>query len=154
MKKQLLAVLLAASMLLCFTACGASDETTDDSETITLSADDEALLEEFGDDLNVVEADDFAQFADSLDESYVGQVYQVSGYYISAVSDEEEDGEVDLICSSMDEDASVILLRYLNTELTIGSRYTVTGIIAMEEHEDHSHIYLDVVTVESYSENS
>ncbi|MCD7769530.1 MAG: hypothetical protein LUH36_05365 [Oscillospiraceae bacterium] len=152
--RKILCIALPLMLLMCLAACGNNDAAEDEAAeaaegAITLSEEDEALLEEFGDDLHVIDADGLADFAASLDESYVGQVYQVTGYYISATS---EDETVDLLCDSMGEDASMVQLRYLTDELTSGSQYTVTGVVALEEHGTHTHIVLDVVTVESYAE--
>ncbi|MCD8321676.1 MAG: hypothetical protein LUC89_02165 [Oscillospiraceae bacterium] len=151
MKKyqKLLCAALSLLMVLALSAC--SDKAASDSAAITLDEEDEALLEAFGDDLNVVAPEDFASFAASLDASYEGQVYQVTGYYVAATS---EDEEVDLLCDSTGEDtSSIIQLRYLTNELTSGSQYTITGIVALEQHGDHTHVVLDVVTVESYTES-
>ncbi len=122
----------------------------ENSETgeVTLSDEDEDLINEFGDDLNETSADDFAATVSSFTSDSVGQVYQLTGYYQTAVyEDETTDYLGDATSDSV---TQLIELRYLTTELTVGEQYTVTGIVALESHGDHNHIVFDVVTVESY----
>lgn len=140
----------AASLLFC--SCGNSDSGNSENTGAVISIDeeDQELLDEIGDDINVVSASNFADTVGSFDEGNVGEVYQLTGYYAIA---ESEDEETDYLCDEKENPTVSIMMRYLTAELTEGDRYTVTGIVAAEEHGDHSHIVFDVVTVESYSGN-
>lgn len=142
--------LFAVVLVLSVCACGNGTGNTESSavEEITLTEEDEELLETIGDDINVVDADDFSDIVSSLDEENVGEVYQLVGYYLGMTS---EDEETDYLCSDANDPDTVIQMRYLTTELTEGEQYTVTAVVAQEEHGDHSHIVLDIVTVESYA---
>lgn len=117
---------------------------------ISVNEEDQELLDEIGDDIHVVDPADFAETAESFGEENVGEVYQLTGYYIVAKSENEQ---TDCLCDGSTEPSVALMLRYLETELTEGDCYTVTGIVALEEHGDHSHIVFDVITVESYAEN-
>ncbi|MCD8324341.1 MAG: hypothetical protein LUC32_05260 [Clostridiales bacterium] len=147
---KLACVACAASLLLC--SCGNSNSGSSENTGAVISIDeeDQELLEEIGDDIHVVAASDFADTVGAFDEENVGEVYQLTGYYVTA---ESEDAVTDYLCDEKENPTVSIMMRYLTTELTEGDRYTVTGVVATEEHGDHSHIVFDVVTVESYSGN-
>jgi len=122
---------------------------TDEEEEVpdlALDEEDEELLDAFGDDLIVVAPEDFAEAVGSLTADSEGLVYQLTGYYMTA-----GDGATDYLVDSTDNISATLLLRYLPDDLTMGGYYTVTGIVALEEHGDHSHIVFDVVLVETYA---
>lgn len=152
-KRILTCGLLALALTAGLCACGSGGDSGNTGAQVTLSAEDQELIAAFGDDLQVVEPGDFASTVSALSGENVGQVYQLVGYYRTGSS--EEDGEAaDYLCSAAKNPDVSIQLRYLTAELTEGDRYTVTVIVAQEEHEDHSHIVLDVVAVESYLSES
>ncbi len=135
------------------TESGTVDQAGDgdtDAAILSISEEDQELLESFGDDLNVIEPADFADVASAFDEENVGEVYQMTGY---CVAEESEDGETWYLCDAADVAEVFLQLQYLQAELSEGSLYTITGIVAQEDEEGESRIVFDVVTVESYVEN-
>ncbi len=143
MMKTLKIVLALAMCLFVFCGCGNATQVPE----LTLSAEDQELLSAIGDDIQVVEPKDFAAAAQALDQTKVGMIYQLTGFYRSI----EEGESYPALFETAEGDAAVgVRLRYLNTPLTDGGYYTVTGIVAEESHGEHSHIVFDVLTVESY----
>lgn len=145
--QKLTCMALSLLLLLSLCACGSSaGESKNTGPEVTLSEEDEALLEALGDDIHVVAPEDFADAVSALTQDNEGQVYQLVGYYLAGDS-------ADYLCDSASDPTVTIGLNYLTAELTDGDRYTVTAIVSLEEHGDHVHITLDVVAVESYTES-
>ncbi|MCD7784803.1 MAG: hypothetical protein LUH18_04385 [Oscillospiraceae bacterium] len=157
MEKFLKLIFAGCLAMILFCSCGSeanvdsNDSDADNAnvaEKVTLSEEDEELLDTFGEDLIVTGADDFVTTVSSFTSESVGQVYQLTGYYQTTVS---EDETTDYLGDATSGSATQLIeLRYLSTDLTVDEQYTVTGIVALESHGDHYHIVFDVVTVESY----
>ncbi len=138
----LILVLLLALSAVSLCACGQPEERTNKGPVITLSDEDKALLEAFGDDLNVIAPDKFQETVSALTAKDAGKVYQLVGYY-------EKSGEEHLLTTA--DGKTSLTLNLLYQELTVGDCYSITGIVSYHAHGDENHILLDVITVESYS---
>lgn len=132
---------------------GTTAETTESAEDTgeyELSEDDRETLEAIGDDLHVVDEADFASVVSGLTSENVGQVYQLTGYYVVAEADDGE--EAPFLSDGVGEEMTTgIELTYLTVSPTVGAKYTIYGIVGEQEHEDHTDIVLEVITIESYS---
>lgn len=144
---KMLSILLAAVCLLC--ACGSTAQAGGNKgPVIALDEEDQELLELLGSDIQVVAPEDFAAALQGLTADANGKLYQLTGYCAAPA----EGDDTPALADAEQNPSASIPLRYLTRELTPGDRYTVTGVITIEEHDGHSHISLDVLTVESFTE--
>ena len=150
-----LAVGCLVGLLLLASACGndqPNGETKNPSSVVLeISEEDQAVLEQIGDDLQQITDETFAETVSALNADpapYVGTVYELEG----ALTHMQVHGEAVpyLYRTVGDGDEAVgLLLRYLPEELEDGAWLHVYGILALDEHDGHSHPVLDVIAVET-----
>lgn len=143
MEKKVVLCILVGIML---TVAGCSVKS---SKNLDLSEDEEEMIELIGDDVNAVSKDDFVTVISDITENpedYTGKVYEFDGMYTTTDS---EDGDKPYLYQMVDDEKLGIQMRYATKEVDEGEWIHVTGVISVEEHDGHSHTFLDVVAMES-----
>ncbi len=129
--------------LLCVLALGCEKPPIADGgeevPAITLSAEDKQLIELFGEDLHKIPEEQFSATVSAFSTANNGQVYRLIGAY------SQKDGT-----AYLGDGDTAIELSNLTVTLAEGERYAVVGIVSAEQHDGHTHIKFDAVTVESY----
>lgn len=151
--KKLFIFICTACLLVAATSCDKKGKT----EEITLSAEDVELLEKVEDDLNIINDDNYVDTVLSFmsgSDDIVGNIYSIEGIlkYI------DTDGEKTAFLYRNYNDGTEITelgieLRYLPYDIGEGDWIKITGILSKTAHEGHSHVSLDVVTVETPEEH-
>lgn len=146
--KRFLILLCVGCMLISAAGCGNKDE-----GKITLSDEDIALLEQVKDDINVITDENYVKnvsLFNSNGASLAGGLYQIEGLIRYGESEGEETA---FLYRNYEGDTEIselgVALRYLPESPTAGDWIKVTGILATDEHDGHTHIYLDVITLET-----
>lgn len=133
-------------------AAANSKDTENDEATLSLTEEEEDILEQMGEDVNVVTDETYAETVTELVYhvgSFSGQVYQLQGVYsvengASYVSRTlEHDGE-ETFCG--------LPLEYLEKEIPDGSWVEVTGIVGESEIDGSEVTVLQVVAIEVLEE--
>lgn len=150
--RRLLILFCIGCLLFSTAACGKKEE-----GGFTLSDEDKALLEQVKDDINLVSDENYVETISSFNTdgaSLVGTLYQIEGLISYKDIDGEETAFLYRNYTGGAEPSELgVALRYLPEKIEEGDWVKITGILAAIGHDDHQHIYLDVVTVETPKEH-
>lgn len=156
-----LAVGCLVGVLLLTAACSKGQPNTEEetdaknpsSVVLEISEEDQNVLEQIGDDLQPITDETFAETVSTLNADpapYVGTVYEMEGALTHKQVHDETVPYLYRTVGAGDEVTEVgLLLRYLPDELEDGAWLHVYGILALDEHDGHSHAVLDVIAVET-----
>lgn len=143
-------MILVLGLLLC--GCN----TTSDApqyETITLTQEEEDVLQAMKADIHVVDSNSFADTVAAIAEhtaDYTGQVYQLEGVYsLQDVHGESTPYLMQNNAADEKVNAVGLPLLYLEKDVEENAPIRVTAIVGAQDHDGHSHAVLEVVAVES-----
>ena len=155
-----LAVGCLVGVLMLTAACSNGQPNSEETDTknpssvvLEISEEDQDVLEQIGDDLQQITDETFAETVSALNADptpYVGTVYELEG---ALTHMQVHDETVPYLYRTVGDGAEAadlgLLLRYLPEELEDGAWLHVYGILALDEHDGHSHAVLDVIAVET-----
>jgi len=154
MKKNILTILFAALLLL--TSCSNDPDPSQAVETIPLSSEEIELLDAIGDDLVVISETDYANMVTEIiyhSDTYVGQVIQIEGIYSSSMNDDSIPYIYRTLTNNGSETICGLPLVYLEKEFPEEAWIRVSGIVNNGEINGASATVLEVVAIESLSED-
>ncbi len=145
--------ILICAVCLLFAAAACDNVGSGGTEELTLSDEDKELLEKVGDDLYIVDDENYVDTVLDFEKNgaaLAGGIYSIEGL----VTHKSSDGEGTAFLYRNYNDGETVSelgveVRYLPEEVKDGDFIKMTGILSEVTHEGHSHIYLDVVTVET-----
>ena len=165
--KRILVSLFFIILLLLSSSCSSNFEISSDLETlnesvseqdsytkITLSPEDEEVLEAIGSDMHVVSDSTYIETVNSIisnPQDLVGQVYQIEGLMTYEQVHDEKTAYVYRYLKAQNGDTVKLGIHIDNLYAfpDDGDWVKVTGIVAIKEHDGHSHIALDAVAIET-----
>lgn len=130
-----------------------ADTKNPSSVVLEISEEDQSVIEQIGDDLHSITDETFIETVSGLNSdptSYIGSVYELEGVLTHMQVHDSSVPYLYRTVGSGEEATNVgLLLRYLPDELEDGAWLHVYGILALDEHDGHSHAVLDVIAVET-----
>lgn len=165
--KLITLVLCSALLMLTIAGCGAErskDNTKAGSETsaatssevIPLTDEESGILEEIGDDVNVITDGDYSSIVIELQAhpgDFSGQVYQLEGIYTtSTVNGVETPFIYRILVHDGEETICGLPLKYLEKEIPDGAWTRITAIIGTEDYSGETCAVMEVVAAETLAQ--
>lgn len=149
--KRITLILCCALLLVLFAGCGAAK-----AEPIALTQEETGILQQMGDDINVVAEADYPATVMELQahpDVFSGQVYQLEGVYTTAnVNGVETPFVYRTLVHDGEKSTCGLPLKYLEKELPQNAWIRVTAIINTGEFDGTDYTVMEVVAVEALAQ--
>lgn len=149
--KRITLIICCALLLGLLAGCGAAK-----TEAIALTQEETGILQQMGDDVNVIAEADYPSAVTELQahpDAFSGQVYQLEGVYTTAtVNGVETPFVYRTLVHDGEKTTCGLPLKYLEKELPDDAWIRVTAIINTGDFDGQSYTVMEVVAVESLAQ--
>lgn len=149
--KRITLIICCALLLVLLAGCGAAK-----TEMIALTQEEIGILQQMGDDVNVIAEADYPSIVMELQahpDIFSGQVYQLEGVYTTAtVNDVETPYVYRTLVHDGEKTTCGLPLKYLEKELPQNAWVCVTAIINTGDFDGKSYTVMEVVSVETLAQ--